>query len=119
MGKEHFDLLAQASRVLEGLGALKGNHLLPDALIEWHGQGAFWAARALLAGNTHFAVAGRCPIHMYLFFLSRGSIFQDLALRTDKDIALGIEGKSPAGEQAAGLLLAVHHRDMRCNVALG
>jgi hypothetical protein len=32
---------------------------------------------------------------MYLFFLSRGSIFQDL---TDKDITFGIEGEGRAGE---------------------
>jgi hypothetical protein len=101
MGKEHFDLPAQASWVLEGLRVLKGDNVLPDALIEWHGQSAFWAARALLADGTPEAVTGRCPIHMYLFFLSRRSMFQYLALRTDKDIAFGIEGESPALEQAA------------------
>jgi hypothetical protein len=37
---------------VEGLGVLKGNNILPDARIEWHGQGAFWAARALLADGT-------------------------------------------------------------------
>jgi hypothetical protein len=77
--------------VSEGLSVLKGNNVLPDALIERHGQGAFWAARALLADGTPEAITGRCPIHMYVFFLPRCSIFQYLALRTDKDIAFGIE----------------------------
>jgi hypothetical protein len=45
-------------------------------------------------------------------------MLQGLALRTDKDIAFGIEGEGLAGKQAAGLLLAVQHRDMRRNVAL-
>ncbi len=79
--------------------------------------GCVGTARALLPDRTHFAVTGRCSIHMYLFFLRR-SMFQYLALRTDKDIAFGIEAEGLAGEQASGLLLPVQHRDMRRNVAL-
>jgi hypothetical protein len=54
---------------------------------------------------------------MYLFFLSRRSMFQYLALRADKNIAFGIEDESLTGAQAAGLLLPVQHRDMWCNTA--
>ena len=117
MGKEHFDLLAQTSRGLEGFRLLQGNNLLADGFIEKHGQGAFWTVRALRADRTRFAVTGGGPIHMYVFFLTRGPMLQELALRTDKDIACGIEGEGLAREQATGLLLPIQHRNMRCNGA--